>query len=92
VHIAGISETAYGLTTPRCLDWQHESNRTGQARTGYRRHRAILALLAALACLAGCTAGQLKDIALRAGGTSSPGDFTLRDGLLPPGTTVWTSG
>ena len=27
MHIVGIPKTAYGLTTPRCLDWQHESNR-----------------------------------------------------------------
>src|SRR4029077_8567746 len=27
VHIAGASKTTYGLTTPRCLDWHHESNR-----------------------------------------------------------------
>ena len=31
-----------------------------QARTGYRRRRGILALLAALACLAGCTTEELK--------------------------------
>jgi hypothetical protein len=31
-----------------------------QARTGFRRHRGILALLAALACLAGLAIAELK--------------------------------
>jgi hypothetical protein len=26
-HIAGVSKTAYVLATPRCLDWQRDSNR-----------------------------------------------------------------
>jgi hypothetical protein len=29
VYIASIPKTAHGPTTPRCLDWQHEPNRTG---------------------------------------------------------------
>ena len=47
-----------------------------QERTGYRRHRAILALLAALACLAGCTTGQLK--------TSPSGTVTPWAGTATP--------
>lgn len=31
-----------------------------QARTGHRRHREVLALLAALACLTGCATAELK--------------------------------
>jgi D-alanyl-D-alanine carboxypeptidase (penicillin-binding protein 5/6) len=47
-----------------------------RARTGYRRHRAILALLAALACLAGCTMGELK--------TSPSGTVAPRAGTATP--------
>jgi len=47
-----------------------------QARTGYRRLRGILALLAALACLAGCTTGELK--------TSTSGTVTTRAGTATP--------
>jgi hypothetical protein len=36
------------------------ARRPAQARTGYRRHRGILALLAALACLAGFAMVELK--------------------------------
>ena len=47
-----------------------------QARTGYRRHRGILALLVALACLAGCATGELK--------TSLSGPVAPRAGTATP--------
>jgi serine-type D-Ala-D-Ala carboxypeptidase (penicillin-binding protein 5/6) len=47
-----------------------------QTHTGYRRHRGILALLVALACLAGCTTGELK--------TSPSGPVTPRAGTATP--------
>lgn len=50
-----------------------------QARTRYRRHRGILALLAALACLAGCTtpgAGTPTPHRERLGAVSWPADGT----------------
>jgi serine-type D-Ala-D-Ala carboxypeptidase (penicillin-binding protein 5/6) len=47
-----------------------------QARTGYRQHGGILALLAALACLAGCTMGELN--------TSPSATVTLRAGTATP--------
>jgi putative ABC transport system ATP-binding protein len=31
-HIVGVSETAYVLTTARCLDWRHEENTTTAGR------------------------------------------------------------
>jgi D-alanyl-D-alanine carboxypeptidase (penicillin-binding protein 5/6) len=59
-----------------------------QARTRYRRHRGILALLAALACLAGCTTGELKTstsgTAAPAGPTSAAGTVTPRAGTATP--------
>jgi serine-type D-Ala-D-Ala carboxypeptidase (penicillin-binding protein 5/6) len=48
-----------------------------RARTGYRRHRGILALLAALACLAGCTTGELT--------TSPSSTVTPPAGTVTPG-------
>jgi serine-type D-Ala-D-Ala carboxypeptidase (penicillin-binding protein 5/6) len=48
-----------------------------QARTGYRRRREILALLAALACLAGLAMAELK--------TSPPGPATSPPGTVTPG-------
>jgi serine-type D-Ala-D-Ala carboxypeptidase (penicillin-binding protein 5/6) len=47
-----------------------------RVRTGYRRHRGILALLVALACLAGCTRGDLT--------TSPSGTVTPRAGTAIP--------
>jgi serine-type D-Ala-D-Ala carboxypeptidase (penicillin-binding protein 5/6) len=49
----------------------------GQARTGYRRNKGILALLAALACLAGFAGVELK--------TSPPGAATSPPGTVTPG-------
>jgi D-alanyl-D-alanine carboxypeptidase (penicillin-binding protein 5/6) len=48
-----------------------------RARTGYRRHRGILALLAALACLAGCITGELT--------TSPSSTVTPPAGTVTPG-------
>jgi D-alanyl-D-alanine carboxypeptidase (penicillin-binding protein 5/6) len=54
-----------------------------QARTGYRRHRGILALLAALVCLNGCTTGELKTSS--SGPAASPsGTVTPRAGTATP--------
>jgi serine-type D-Ala-D-Ala carboxypeptidase (penicillin-binding protein 5/6) len=47
-----------------------------RARTDYRRHRGIPALLAALACLAGCTTGEPM--------TSPSGTVTPRAGTAAP--------
>jgi serine-type D-Ala-D-Ala carboxypeptidase (penicillin-binding protein 5/6) len=55
-----------------------------QARTGYRRHRGILALLAALACLAGFVLVELK--------TSASGSATPPPGTVTPGAGTITSG
>jgi serine-type D-Ala-D-Ala carboxypeptidase (penicillin-binding protein 5/6) len=60
-----------------------------QARTGYRRHGGILALLAALACLAGCTMGDLKTspsgpVAPHPQATSPSGTVTPRAGTATP--------
>ncbi len=49
-HIAGISKTAYALTTPRCLDWRHESNEAVSRRSW---PLAVLALVALIG--AGCS-------------------------------------
>jgi serine-type D-Ala-D-Ala carboxypeptidase (penicillin-binding protein 5/6) len=54
-----------------------------------RRHRGILALLAALACLAGCTTGKLKTtpsgpMAPRPQATSPSGTVTPRAGTATP--------
>ncbi|MCW2929046.1 MAG: D-alanyl-D-alanine carboxypeptidase [Actinomycetia bacterium] len=61
-----------------------------QARTGNRRHRGILALLVALACLAGCTTGELKTspsgpVTSPSGPVTSPsGTVTPRAGTATP--------
>jgi serine-type D-Ala-D-Ala carboxypeptidase (penicillin-binding protein 5/6) len=51
-----------------------------QARAGCRRHRTILAPLAALACLAGCTASEPNP----SGPTVSAGTLTPRAGTATP--------
>jgi D-alanyl-D-alanine carboxypeptidase (penicillin-binding protein 5/6) len=51
------------------------ARRPAQIRTGYRRHRGILALLAALACLAGFATAELK-ASPSAPATSPPGTVT----------------
>lgn len=53
-----------------------------QARIRYRRHREILALLAILACLAGCTTGKLKTST--SGTAAPPGPATPAAGLGHP--------
>jgi D-alanyl-D-alanine carboxypeptidase (penicillin-binding protein 5/6) len=53
-----------------------------QARICYRRHREILALLAILACLAGCTTGKLKTST--SGTSAPPGPATPAAGLVTP--------
>lgn len=60
-----------------------------QARTGYRRHREILALLAVHACLAGCTVGALTaspsgPVAPHPQATSPSGTVTPRAGTATP--------
>ena len=59
-----------------------------QARTRYRRHKGILALLAALACLAGCTTGELttsaSGTAAPPGPASAAGTVTPRAGTATP--------
>jgi serine-type D-Ala-D-Ala carboxypeptidase (penicillin-binding protein 5/6) len=60
------------------------ARRPAQARTGYRRHRGILALLAALACLAGFALAEL---------TASPsGPATSPPGTVTPGAATVTAG
>ena len=59
------------------------------ARAGHRRHRGILALLAAQACLAGCTVGELKTspsgpVARHPQATSPSGTVTPRAGTATP--------
>ena len=59
------------------------------ARTGYRRHRGILALLAVHACLAGCTVGELTTspsgpVAPHPQATSPSGTVTSRAGTATP--------
>src|SRR2546430_13409026 len=62
-----------------------------QARTGYRRRRGILALLAALACLAGFAMAELK--ASPSGPTTSlPGTVTPGAGTVTPGAGTITPG
>ena len=53
-----------------------------QIRTGYRRHRGILALLAALACLAGFAVAELK--------ASPSGPATSPPGTVSPGAATAT--
>jgi serine-type D-Ala-D-Ala carboxypeptidase (penicillin-binding protein 5/6) len=53
-----------------------------QTRARYRRHRGILALLAALACLAGCTTAQLKTST--SGTAAPPGPATSAAGTVTP--------
>src|SRR5260370_35354789 len=53
------------------------ARRPAQARTGYRRGRGILAVLAALACLAGFAMAELK--------TSPFGPATSPPGTVTPG-------
>jgi len=54
-----------------------------QARTGYRRRRGILALLAALACLAGFAMAELKTSP--SGTAASSGPATSPSGMVTPG-------
>jgi hypothetical protein len=83
LHIAGILKTAYGLATPRCLDWRHGPHRTSPGTNLYRRSRGGLALLA-LACLAGCTAAEHDN---SPSGTAAwpSGTVTPRAGTATPG-------
>ena len=55
-----------------------------QARTGYRRHKGILALLVALACLAGFVLVELKTSPSGAA-TSPPRTITPGSGTVTPG-------
>ncbi len=55
----------------------------GQARTGYRRHKGILALLVALACLAGFAMVELKTSPSEPA-TSPPRTVTPRSGSAAP--------
>ena len=59
-----------------------------RARIRDRRHRGILTLLAALACLAGCTTGELKTwtsgTAAPPGPTSATGTVAPRSGTATP--------
>jgi serine-type D-Ala-D-Ala carboxypeptidase (penicillin-binding protein 5/6) len=54
-----------------------------QARTGYRRHRGILALLTALACLPGLAVAELKTSPSEPA-TSPPGTVTSGAGTAAP--------
>src|SRR6266536_41535 len=60
------------------------ASRPAQIRTGYRRHRGILALLAALACLAGFAMAELK--------ASPSGPATSPPGTVTPGARTVTPG
>jgi serine-type D-Ala-D-Ala carboxypeptidase (penicillin-binding protein 5/6) len=55
----------------------------GQARTGYRRHKGILALLAAIACLAGFVMMELKT-SPSGPDTSPPAAVTPESGTVMP--------
>jgi len=103
LHIVGISETAYGLTTPRCLDWQHESNRA-RADPGTKRLSAAQGNPGA-ACRTRLPGrlhhGGAEDIHLPVGtppqatspsGTVAPQAGTATPGQEQPGAISWCHG
>jgi hypothetical protein len=92
VYIVGIPKTTYGLTTPRCLDWQHESNRSSTnngpqdsasrstAASGTPLAWATLRPELAATTLAYCPYG-LRHAACRCGSTlAAPAEITARAG------------
>src|SRR5262249_34897111 len=68
--------------TPVALTGSMSQTAPVQARTRYRRHRGILVLLAALACLAGCTTGKLETST--SGTAAPPGPATAAAETVPP--------
>ena len=100
MYIVGIPKTTYGLTTPRCLDWQHESNRIStnndpqdsqaHRRRPGRRHRCDHRNPRPSVSI---VIGALVSEVLRGdhGGTTTEADgaVTEADGALPDGVTAF---
>jgi hypothetical protein len=101
-HIVGISKTTYVLTTPRCLNWRHDLQRSSRKGCNSDQHAGPpRAALSALGIAIGTVASSS-----RAGGdaltllppasaskTNSSGSLritlTSRSGAPLPGITIW---
>ena len=102
-HIVGIPKTTYGLTTPRCLDWRHEPNRTSTNDDPQELRPAAVGLVVVIAAIIGTlvyqsapSSGALVRRRPLAATTvvrrRADGAVTEADGALPDGVTVFDDG